>query len=201
MAAHGLQRVAEAGLLVTVVDDQGGEQRSLARLAKLAHERLAAGLVSRMASSGAACGRCRSSSSAPPSVKAKPPWPSLAINRSRQASPRRMNCRMGSASTNSLAMTISGPSGTRVERRIPAKRCARILEGPALRLAMTGLVSINATETAVEKFRNAAPGAGSIGHQSAAPRSELGDRHPRRLAHVLPDRDRPEADRARRRSG
>ena len=29
MAAHGLQRVAEAGLLVTVIDDEGGKRRTL----------------------------------------------------------------------------------------------------------------------------------------------------------------------------
>ena len=40
MAAHGLQRVAEAGLLVTVIDDEGGERRVLGAAAKLAHERL-----------------------------------------------------------------------------------------------------------------------------------------------------------------
>ena len=40
MGAHGLQRIAEAGLLVTVIDDQGGERRSLGAAAKLAQERL-----------------------------------------------------------------------------------------------------------------------------------------------------------------
>ena len=40
MSAHGLQRVAEAGLLVTVIDDQAGERRVLGAAAKLAHERV-----------------------------------------------------------------------------------------------------------------------------------------------------------------
>ena len=127
-------------------------------------------------------------------MKAKPPSPSLATNRSRQASPRRMNCRMGSASTNSLASTISGPSGTASSaayQRSGAPASLRVLRCAS---TMTGLVSIRRHGDAVEEFRNAAPGAESVGHQSAAPRSKLGDGHARRLAHGLPHRDRPKAD-------
>ena len=40
MAAHGLQRIAEAGLRVTVIDDEGGERRIARAAAKLAHERM-----------------------------------------------------------------------------------------------------------------------------------------------------------------
>src|SRR4029078_9777753 len=40
MAAHALQRVAEAGLLVTVINDEGGKRRSLGTAPKLAHERM-----------------------------------------------------------------------------------------------------------------------------------------------------------------
>ena len=82
----------------------------------------------------------------------------------------------------------------RVERRIPAKRCASILEGLPLRLDHDGARLDQRHGDAVEEFRNAAPGAGSVGHQSAAARSKLGDGHAGRLAHGLPDRDRPEAD-------
>ena len=82
----------------------------------------------------------------------------------------------------------------RVERRIPAKRHTRILERLALRLDHDRARLDQRHGDAVEEFRNAAPGARSIGHQSTAPRSELGDRHARRLAHGLPHRHRPEAD-------
>ena len=154
MGAHGLQRVAEAGLRVTVIDDEGGERRALGAAAKLAQERLRSrscfldGII-----------RCRVREKLilvlrSPSIKVKPPCPSLAINRSRQAarSLRRINCRMGRASTNSLAITISGPSGAASSAAYQRSGAPASLRVSRCASIMTGLVSISATETLSKNF-------------------------------------------------
>ena len=70
-------------------------------------------LVSTRVPSGACGKRASSAADGRGGPQAKPsPALARATVRSRQSSPARWNCRIGSASKNSFAMTISGPSGS-----------------------------------------------------------------------------------------
>ena len=198
MAAHGLQRVAEAGFVVAVIDDERGEGRRSGAASKLAQEglrrwpRFEDGTVRR-------CVR-----EIRRLVAEREP---IALGEGEAASPvaRDQTLAPGPVAADELPDgqgidEFIGEHDERtvrqlIQRRIPANRHPQPRE-ERLRCAstMTGLVSMSATETAVEEFRHAAPGAERIGHQGAAPRTKLGDGHGAWLAHRLPDGNRPKAD-------
>ena len=92
----------------------------------------------------------------------------------------RTNCRTGSASMNSLAMTMSGPCGTSSIALVPVERGRGAAQRLALRLAQHG-ARLDQRDRSMpsSKLGHAAQRAKRVCHQRAAPGSKLGDGHAR----------------------
>ena len=125
--------------------------------------------------------------------KLKPP-PSLSVtHRSRHAPPARTNCRTGSASTNSLAMTMSGPCGTSPMSSHQSSGAGEDRNVARCVSRRLGLVSTSAMVT-----RSRSPGtrpntrsASAISVPRPGPSSAMTAARP---AHGLPDGRRPDAN-------
>ena len=109
-----------------------------------------------------------------------------------QPSRRATYCSTGSASKNSFAIRRSGPSGT--VSSVPCQDAGVPRSASFCRSASAGLVSTRWISSASAKPAMPSCGAQKIGHERAAPGTELDQHDPAGLPHPVPGVGAPRAD-------
>ncbi len=197
MVAHGLQRIAEAGLVVTVIDEQRHQWCLRGPRRKRRHQPLRAG--TNFEDSPIWCvqrKRCF--------------WKLLGLQRvslgenESIVSIQRRNAHAKNPAPHQLPdgkgiEKLVGDDDERALRHIldaivPLDRRRRAAQGLLLHVAQAGTRLDQSDGDGFKEFRHAAPGAQRVGHERAAPRSKLGDRDRFRRAHRLPDGDGPQPE-------
>src|SRR4029079_1574714 len=197
MAAHGLQRVAEAGFVVTIIDDEGGEGGETGAASRLTPERprrwprFEDGTVRR---------RVREISRL--SAELEP----IAFGEVEATTPvaRDQTLAPGPVAVDKLPDgegidEFIGEHDERtvrqiIQRRVPANRHPSLAKSASLCRNHDGTCLDERDRDGVEECRHCTPGAERIRHQGAAPRTKLGDGHGAWRAHRLPDGDGPQAN-------
>src|SRR6476661_6275652 len=178
MAAHGLQRVAEAGFVVAVVDDEHGEGSHRGAASKLIQEgpRLVAGrepIALGETKAATPVARDQTLEPGPVAVDKLPDWEGIDefIGEHDERTVRQL-----------------------IQRRIPANRHPSLAKSASLCRNHDGACLDERDRDDVEECRHCTPGAERICRQGAAPRTKLSDGHGAWRAHRLPDGDGPQAN-------
>ena len=108
--------------------------------------------------------------------KASSPAPLSRTTRSRHWPPRRSNWRTGSASRNSLARMIAGPSGASARLARQAIGAPAVSSASYWIWASGGLVSISVTSSAARNSGTTRAARKRVAHQRAAARAKLDQR-------------------------